>query len=182
MKTKDRILEALNNLYNERSRRMDNPEYRGSMNIRAYFTYEQIQERMNNPVGIPTIRKWSSVLNESGILLKREKRRYLPEPVTHEVSIKSWEMIKLVRPWTHWTGVTLYGKAEKEREIIGIISHVIKNGRNSLKTKEITTFLDTHNIDEMKKEIDEQYDGSEGFFWIDMAETHIKNIMGGYIK
>ena len=60
MNTKDKILQALQELYDEYDPCIKNPYYRGPMQKIPAFTYKQIAEKVG--ISVPTVRKWVKIL------------------------------------------------------------------------------------------------------------------------
>ncbi len=94
MHTKDKIMEALQELRDNYNPIIQNPTYRGAMEKHVFFIVNQITEKIHMTPA--TVRKWCHVLDDEKLIFLRWRKCYTAsDPMTMEFRRRDAEMVKL---------------------------------------------------------------------------------------
>jgi len=94
--TKEMIMEALQELYDEYDCIIRNLDYRGPSEKVPEFTFKELDKKV--PRTIPTIRKWCHTLEEEGKITMRYKKSYFAnDPLTYVVTRTDFKPKRLRR-------------------------------------------------------------------------------------
>lgn len=94
---KELIYKTLKDLHFESDPYLQNPNYRGSMEITPNFTVKEVSEYLK--ISTATARKWLNILTIEKKVLKGSKRRYFcNDPVTYVYARSDLPILRLKAP------------------------------------------------------------------------------------